>query len=61
MLRPDIFLGAHAEYFDYEQTRERAKTRGVQAWVNPDAYRQFVAKQKRAFEDEVDLEMGVKK
>jgi metallo-beta-lactamase class B len=61
MQRPDIFLGAHAEYFDYEQKRERAKTVGVQAWVNPEEYRQFVAKQKRAFEDEVDLEMGIKK
>jgi metallo-beta-lactamase class B len=61
MLRPDIFLGAHAEYIGYEQRRERAKTEGVQAWVNPEEYRQFVAKQKRAFEDQVDLEMGVKK
>ena len=34
---------------------------GVQAWVDPDEYRQFVAKQKRAFEDDVDLEIGVKK
>jgi metallo-beta-lactamase class B len=33
----------------------------VQAWVNPEEYRQFVAKQKRAFEDQVDLEMGVAK
>jgi hypothetical protein len=34
---------------------------GVQAWVNPEEYRQFVAKQKRAFEDKVDLELGAKK
>jgi metallo-beta-lactamase class B len=60
MLRPDIFLGAHAEYFDYEGKRDRARTLGVRAWVNPDEYRQFVAGQKRAFEDQVDLEMGVK-
>ena len=28
---------------------------------NPEEYRQFVAKQKRAFEDQVDLEMRVEK
>jgi metallo-beta-lactamase class B len=61
MLRPDIFLGAHTQWFGYEQKRERAKREGVGAWVNPDEYRQFVARQKRAFEDQVDLEMGVKK
>ena len=61
MQRPDIFLGAHAEYFDYEQKRERAKTMGAQAWVNPEQYRQFVATQKRAFEDQVDFELGVRR
>jgi metallo-beta-lactamase class B len=61
MLRPDIFLGAHAEYFAYEQKRDRAKSEGLQAWVNPEEYRQFTAKQKRAFEEQVDLELGVKK
>ena len=61
MLRPDIFLGAHAECFGYEQKRERARTEGVRAWVNPEEYRQFVARQKRAFEDEVDLELGSSK
>jgi metallo-beta-lactamase class B len=40
----------HAEYIGYEKERERAKSEGVQAWVNPEEYRQFVAKQKRAFE-----------
>jgi hypothetical protein len=59
MPRPDIFLGAHAEWFNYEQKRDRAKSEGVRAWVNPEEYRQFVAKQKRAFEDDVDLEMGL--
>ncbi len=61
MLRPDIFLGAHAEWFGYEAKRERARSEGASAWVNAEEYRQFVAKQKRAFEDEVDLELGVRK
>jgi metallo-beta-lactamase class B len=61
MLKPDIFLGAHAEWFGYAQKRDRARVDGVQAWVNPEEYRQFVAGQKRAFENQVDLELGVKK
>lgn len=61
MQKPDIFLAAHAEWFGYESKRERAKTEGIQAWLNQEEYRRFVAGQKRAFEDQVDLEMGVKK
>jgi metallo-beta-lactamase class B len=61
MMRPDIFLGAHAEWFDYEGKRERARSEGVRAWVNPEEYRRFVAKQKRAFEDQVDAELAVAK
>jgi metallo-beta-lactamase class B len=58
LLRPDIWLGHHTEYFDLEGKRERAKTEGVSAWVDPDGYRRFVAGKKRAFEDEIDLETG---
>jgi hypothetical protein len=29
--------------------------------VNPEGYRQFVANKKHEFEDQVDLELGVKK
>ena len=60
MLKPDIFLAAHAELFGYQEKRDRAKNAGVQAWLNPEEYRQFVAGQKRAFEDQVDLEMGAR-
>ena len=53
------FLGGRGYFLmPSEQKRTRAKTIGVQAWVNSEEYRQFVAKQKRAFEDEVDLEMS---
>jgi metallo-beta-lactamase class B len=59
LLTPDIWLGHHTEYFDLESKRKRAQTEGAQAWVDPDGYRRFVSKQKRSFEDQVDLEMGV--
>jgi len=33
----------------------------VKAWIDPEGYRRFIAEKKRAFEDQVDLEMGAKK
>lgn len=61
MLRPDIWLAQHNEYYDLAGKRAWAKTEGVAAWVDPEGYRRFIASKKRAFEDEVDAEMGVKK
>jgi metallo-beta-lactamase class B len=43
----------------WEGKRKRAEAEGVNAWGDPEGYRRFIAKKKRAFEDEVDLEMGV--
>lgn len=59
MLQPDIWGGHHTEYFDLVGKRERAKTEGASAWVDPEGYREFIAGKRRAFEDEVDLELGV--
>ncbi len=59
LMKPDIWLGHHTEYFDLEGKRKRAETEGVNAWVDTEGYRRFVSKQKRAFEDQVDLEMAV--
>ena len=42
-----IFLALHAEWFNYERKRDRARREGGAARVNPGEYRQFVAKQKR--------------
>jgi metallo-beta-lactamase class B len=61
MLKPDIWLAQHNEYYDLAGKRERAKTEGVNAWIDPDGYRRFIAGKKRAFEDQVDKELGVTK
>lgn len=61
MLKPDIWLAQHNEYYDLAGKRERARTEGAAAWVDPEGYRRFIAGKKRAFEDEVDAEMGVAK
>jgi metallo-beta-lactamase class B len=61
MLKPDIWLAQHNEYYDLEGKRKRAETEGVKAWIDPEGYRRFIAGKKRAFEDEVDEELGVSK
>jgi metallo-beta-lactamase class B len=61
MLKPDIWLAQHNEYYDFEGKRDRAKNEGMKAWIDPEGYRRFIAEKKRAFEDQVDLELGVKR
>jgi metallo-beta-lactamase class B len=61
MLKPDIWLAQHNEYYDLEGKRKRAVSDGVKAWIDPEGYRRWVAGKKRAFEDEVDEELGVPK
>lgn len=61
LLKPDIWLAQHNEYYDLEGKRKRAETEGVKAWIDPEGYRRFIAGKKRAFEDEVDEEFGVPK
>lgn len=59
MLKPDIWLAQHNEYYDLEGKRKRAATEGVKAWIDPEGYRRFISEKKRAFEDQVDEEFGV--
>lgn len=59
MLKPDIWLAQHNEYYDLEGKRKRALSEGVSAWIDPEGYRRFIAHKKHAFEEQVDLEMGV--
>lgn len=59
MLKPDIWLAQHNEYYDLDGKRERARTEGIDAWIDPEGYRRFIAGRKRAFEDQIDLEQGL--
>jgi metallo-beta-lactamase class B len=59
MLKPDLWLAQHNEYYDLAGKTERAKTEGLAAWMDPEGYRRWVAGKKRAFEDQVDREMNV--
>lgn len=60
MLKPDMWFGFHNEYYDMEGKYARMAKEGPGAWVDPEGYREFIAGKKRAFEDEVDLELGAK-
>jgi metallo-beta-lactamase class B len=59
MLKPDIWLGLHAEWYDPEGKRARAATEGVKAWVDPEGYRRWVAGEREKFEATVNKELGV--
>jgi metallo-beta-lactamase class B len=49
-LQPDIFLTYHVDEFSFSTKRARAATEGVQAFVDPDSYKSFVAERKAKFE-----------
>jgi len=49
-LAPDIFLAAHASFFDFAGKRVRAATEGIQAFVDPEGYRRRIASEKETFE-----------
>jgi metallo-beta-lactamase class B len=55
-LHPDIFLSYHAGAFDLEGKQRRAATEGVQAWIDPQGYRNYVAQGKMNFEEAVAKE-----
>jgi metallo-beta-lactamase class B len=52
-LKPDIWLAPHVEAFDFWGKRELVPTKGIQAWVDPEGYKQFVAGKRADFEAEV--------
>jgi len=49
-LEPDIFLAAHASFFDLEGKRARMATEGVEAFVDRDGYRRLHAQKREAFD-----------
>ena len=55
-LKPDIFLAAHASFFDLEGKRARMKTEGAAAFVDRDGYRRLHAQKREAFEAAVKAE-----
>jgi metallo-beta-lactamase class B len=52
----DIFLGAHGSYFDMKAKLARFAEEGARVFVDPEGYKQFVAKGQAAFEAAVKKE-----
>jgi len=48
----DIFLGAHASFFDLERKAKAAIKQGVRAFVDPRGYAEFVARKEEDFKRE---------
>jgi metallo-beta-lactamase class B len=55
-LAPDIWLFPHNEAYGFAAKRARVATEGVQAWVDPSGYREWVAAQRSRFESEIASE-----
>ena len=55
-LKPDVWLPSHAEFFGLETRRARAAKEGVAAFVDPEGYGAWIAKQKVNFEQVVAKE-----
>jgi metallo-beta-lactamase class B len=49
----DIFLGAHGSYFDLATKYPRLKERPLEAFIDPDGYKKYVAEREKAFRAEL--------
>jgi metallo-beta-lactamase class B len=59
MLKPDIWLSCHTEFFDFEKKRKSSMTKGVKAWVDPEGYRLRISGERAKFEAEINTELGI--
>jgi len=57
-LKPDIWLDAHCDVFDFEGKREAATRDGAAAWVDPAGYRKWLAGGREKFQALVNAELG---
>ena len=49
----DIFLGAHGSYFNLEPKYARLKAGALEAFVDPEGYKEYVAEREQAFNTEL--------
>ena len=55
-MTPDIYLTAHASAGDLAAKRARARTDGVQAYVDPEGYKKLHAQKRQAFDELIKRE-----
>jgi len=58
VLKPDIWLSCHTEFFNFESKRKLAVTEGVKAWVDPEGYQLRIANERAKFEEEINTELA---
>ena len=54
----DVFLGAHAGYFDMLAKRKRYPQHGPPVFIDPQAYKEFVADAQRTFDKELSKQQA---
>jgi metallo-beta-lactamase class B len=59
MLKPDIWLSSHTDFFNFAEKRKRAGREGVNAWADPEGYRLRIAGEREKFEAEINKELGI--
>jgi metallo-beta-lactamase class B len=59
-LRPDIWLAAHTQHFDFARKRARMATKGAAAWVDPEGYAAFIATGEATFEALMSAEVAAR-
>ena len=60
-LTPDVFLGAHAGFFQMEEKRARLGGPGPNPFVDPQGYRKHLAEKRKAFEEQLARERAEKR
>jgi metallo-beta-lactamase class B len=60
-LKPDVWLPAHTDMFEFESKRTRAATEGAAAWVDPEGYRLWLARGKENLEKLLTMENAAKR
>jgi metallo-beta-lactamase class B len=61
MLKPDIWLSSHTDFFNFEAKRKRAAMEGIKAWIDPEGYRLRIAGERANLENLVNQEKGAVK
>ncbi len=59
-LQPEIFLAAHASFFDLDAKRERKAKEGVQVFVDPQGYQRANAAKRAVFDAQIAREQQEK-
>jgi metallo-beta-lactamase class B len=61
MLKADIWLSSHTDFFNMPEKAAQSKTKGIEAFVDPNGYRAYIQQARQTFEAVGNAELGIKK